>query len=81
MSRKAKLLARLRSKPRNFTFDEAETLLGLCDYVRTKSGKTGGSRIRYQKGTELFHMHKPHPQNELQPYVIKDLINKLKGEK
>jgi len=42
---KEKLIKRLKTKPRDFTFDEAETLLGYLTYSRSNKGKTSGSRV------------------------------------
>ncbi|MCL1903293.1 MAG: type II toxin-antitoxin system HicA family toxin [Oscillospiraceae bacterium] len=80
MSKKAKMLARLRSKPKDFTFDEAKTILELCGYNMKTAGKTGGSRVSFDKGKSRIRMHKPHPRNELHQYVIAKLIDELKGE-
>jgi hypothetical protein len=81
MSKKAKLLARLRSKPRDFTFDEAESLLGSCGYTMSNKGKTSGSRVKFEKDGKLFRMHKPHPKNILKQYQVVDLIQALEEEK
>ena len=35
MGQKEKLIQRLKSKPKDFTFDDAETLLKYLDYVRS----------------------------------------------
>lgn len=43
MGQKEKLIEKLLSKPRNFTFNEAETLLGYFSYCRSNKGKTSGS--------------------------------------
>ena len=45
MGKKEKLIERLKSKPKDFTFDEAETLLGYLSYHRSNKGKTSGSRV------------------------------------
>ena len=45
MGQKEKLIKKLLSKPKNFTFSEAESLLAYFDYVRSNKGKTSGSRI------------------------------------
>lgn len=45
MGQKEKLIKKLLSKPKDFTFTEAETLLNYFDYVRSNKGKTSGSRI------------------------------------
>ena len=80
MSKKEKLIARLKSKPRDFKFSEAKTLLGLCGYVMTNSGKTSGSRICFYRGQKAFRMHKPHPRKELFDYQVKELIDELSKE-
>ena len=47
MGRKAKLLARLQQRPRDFTWDELTTLLKAFGYKQAKPGKIGGSRRRF----------------------------------
>ena len=47
MGQKEKLIRRLKSKPRDFTFQEAETLLGYLTYQRFNKGKTSGSRVLF----------------------------------
>lgn len=39
MSKKDKLIERLKSKPKDFSLEEAETLLGYFGYIRTNKGK------------------------------------------
>lgn len=81
MGQKDKLIQRLKSKPKDFTFEEAETLLGYLDYNRSNKGKTSGSRVVFisdEHGSIL--LHKPHPQKELKTYQIKELIEILEQE-
>ena len=80
MSKKEKLIARLKSKPNDFTFAEGKTLLELFGYVMSNSGKTSGSRVCFNRGRKVFRMHKPHPRKELLEYQIKELIDELKQE-
>jgi hypothetical protein len=80
VGKKDKLIARLRTKPKDFTYDEAKTLLELCGYIMAKSGKTSGSRVCFTKELKVFRMHKPHPRKELLHYQINELIDELKGE-
>lgn len=80
MSKKDKLINRLNSKPKDFTFDEARALLELFGYVMSNSGKTSGSRVCFIRGQKVFRMHKPHPRNQLLVYQIKELIDELKKE-
>ena len=68
-------------RPKDFTFDEAETLLNYLDYIRDDKGKTSGSRVMFiseEHGAIL--LHKPHPQKELKEYQIKQLLEQLEQE-
>ena len=47
MGQKEKLIRKLRSNPRDFTFDEAESLLGYLTYHRVNKDKTSGSRVMF----------------------------------
>lgn len=81
MGQKEKLIARLKSKPKDFTFDEAETLLHYLDYICSNKGKTSGSRVMFVcEGHGSILLHKPHPQKELKAYQIKQLIELLEQE-
>lgn len=78
MSRKDKLIARLLSKPKDFTFEELTALLGSFDYQQANLGKTSGSRVAFTNGGgDYIRLHKPHPRNILKPYQIEDIIAAL----
>ena len=47
MSKKDKLLKRLKSKPSDFTYDELKTLLNYLGFVENNKGKTSGSAVKY----------------------------------
>lgn len=81
MGQKEKLIQRLKSKPKDFTFGEAETLLKYLDYTRSDKGKTSGSRIMFVSESHgSILLHKPHPQKELKAYQVKQLIEILEQE-
>lgn len=81
MGQKDKLIKRLKTKPKDFTFDEAETLLKYLSYVRSNKGKTSGSRVIFiSEEHETILLHKPHPQKELKSYQVKQLIEILEQE-
>ena len=80
LSRKDKLIVRLKSKPKDFTFNEAKMILELSGYILSNSGKTSGSRVCFTRGQKVFRMHKPHPRKELLHYQVRELIDELKGE-
>ena len=78
MGQKEKLIERLLSNPKDFTFQEASTLLNHLGYNQTKGGKTGGSRVAFSNDKQDYiRMHKPHPRNILKIYQVNDLINDL----
>ena len=82
MGKKEKLIEELKSNPKDFTFDKAETLLGYLGYECSNKGKTSGSRVIFTSPdyrTKII-MHKPHPRKELLEYQVKQLISKLQQE-
>ena len=50
MGKKEKLIAKLKSNPKDFTFDEMKTLLEALGFVMSNKGKTSGSRVKFMKG-------------------------------
>lgn len=81
MSQKDKLIEKMKTLPKDFSFDEAETLLKYLEYIRSNKGKTGGSRVLfYRDGFPPILLHKPHPQKELKPYQVKQLLELLEQE-
>jgi len=78
MSKLEKKLERLKSKPKDFTYNEAEKILNNFGFVEDNKGRTSGSRIRFiDKQNRIIELHKPHPRNILKPYQINLIINKL----
>ena len=70
MGKKDKLIKRLKSRPKDFTFDEAETLLKYFDFAYSNKGKTSGSRVIFESENHGFSMlHKTQPQKELMYYA------------
>jgi hypothetical protein len=62
MSQKEKILKRLRSKPRDFTWNELITLPTSLGYDQGPTGKAGGSRRRFiHPKAAIISLHKPHP--------------------
>lgn len=52
MGQKEKLIQRLKSKPKDFTFQEAETLLGYLEYIRSNKGKPADPEL-YSKAMSM----------------------------
>lgn len=81
MGKKEKLLKRLLSKPKDFTFEEMETLLGYFGYVVFNKGKTSGSRIMFVSDSHAsILLHKPHSRKEFLNYQISQVIDLLSQE-
>ena len=81
MTRRDKLVARLRSRPKDLTWDELVRLLGALGYSEAKGGKTGGSRRRFVHPTAAaIALHKPHPCNIVKMYVVDELLRLLTEE-
>ena len=82
MGRREKLIARLKSKPRDFSWDELVRLLEALDYREAATGKTGGSRRRFVHETApSIMLHKPHPGNIVKMYVVHEVLRVLSEEK
>lgn len=77
MSKKKKLLERLLSKPKDFTWAELSSLLTKYVYEKLEGD---GSRVKFfhEKPRDLIIIHKPHPSKILKDYQIKEIINHLK---
>lgn len=81
MGQKEKLIKKLKSKPKDFTFDEAATLLGYFAYTCSNKGRTSGSRVIFVSDRyPPILLHKPHPRKELLDYQLKQLIETLEQE-
>ena len=81
MGQKEKLIKKLKSKPKDFTFEEAETLLRYFTYGRSNKERTSGSRVMFvSEQYASILLHKPHPRKELLDYQVKQLIDILEQE-
>lgn len=79
MSKLEKAIARLKSRPKDYKWDEAVALLSHLDF----QGIAGsGSRFRFQhasRGT-LILLHRPHPSPYMKPYAVKQLCETLEDQ-
>ncbi len=82
MGIKEKLIRRLQTSPRDFSFEEAITLLGQLGYTLSNKGKTSGSRVVFMRKEtkEKIILHKAHPDNRLRQYQVKQLLEVLREE-
>lgn len=78
MGTKEKLIERFKSLPTNFTFEEIERLLSIFGYEKSNKGKTSGSRVIFKNGDKRpIMIHKPHPDNIIKKYAMKQILDDL----
>lgn len=80
MGKKDKLIQKLKTIPKDFTFDEMLSLLEYLGFSVSNKGKTSGSRIKFYKGDMVIILHKPHPRKELLEYQLKQILDILMKE-
>jgi predicted RNA binding protein YcfA (HicA-like mRNA interferase family) len=78
VSKKQKLIDRIQTIPKNFTWDEAVTLMKACGFELIKND--GSKRMfRHTKTGLKIRVHEPHPEPTLKTYAVEILIAGLKN--
>lgn len=80
MSKKDKLIERLLKKPKDFTFEEMESLLSYFGYELKQGGTGSGVKFIKDKSNEVINFHKSHPNGTLKRYVLDQVIEKLRKD-
>jgi hypothetical protein len=81
MTKHNKLLERLITKPKDFSWNELITTLNGFGYKQISFGKTGGSRVRFiHDYLPPILIHRPHPKLILKRYQLEGIIDLLKQE-
>ncbi len=80
MSQKDKLIARLLSKPRDFTFNEMVSLLSYFGYELRQGGTGSGVKFTKSNSNEVINFHKPHPNGIMKRYVLDQVVEKLRKD-
>ena len=80
MSKINKLMLRLKSKPKDFTWEE---LVGLLTKLGFTELQGNGSRVKFYRRDidRVIHMHKPHPAKIIKRYVLNEVVEVLTKEK
>lgn len=80
MSKADKAIARLKTKPKDFSWSELTGLLSKLGYELMKTGTTGGSRRKFvhTENKDIISLHEPHPQPILKAYQVKEILEHLK---
>ena len=80
MTKQDKLIRRLLSQPKDFTWAELVRLLNSVGYQLDRKGKTSGSRVAFwRQGYPPINLHRPHPDNVLKPYQIRQVSEMLRN--
>jgi hypothetical protein len=80
MTKQDKLIRRLLSQPKDFTWAELVRLLNSLGYQLDRKGKTSGSRVAFwRQGYPPINLHRPHPGNVLKPYQIRQVSEMLRN--
>ena len=80
MGTKEKLIKRLKSNPKDFTFSDMKAALESLGFKMSAKGKTSGSRVKFQKNDIPIILHKPHPRKELLEYQVRQVLEILEKE-
>ena len=74
MLKAGKLLIRILSYPKDFTYSELESLLLSFGY---KDKQGAGSRVCFAKENHIIKLYKLHPENKLKRYQLAFIIKEL----
>ena len=80
MSKKDELLERLLKKPKDFTFDEMNSLLSYFGYELKQGGTGSGVKFIKYGSNDAINFHKPHTSGVLKSYVLDQVIEKLRKD-
>ena len=80
MSKEDKLIDRLLKKPKDFAYDEMESLLSYYGYELKQGGTGLGVKFIKDGSNEVINFHKPHPSGILKRYVLDQVIEKLRKD-
>jgi hypothetical protein len=79
MSKFGKALARLKSRPKDFTWKELQVIMSHLGYEEMKGA--GSRRKFFNKITRVaVSLHQPHPKPTIKPYAIDIILEHLKEE-
>ncbi len=77
-----KLLKKLKSNPKDFTYEECVRVLEYLGFCEINKGRTSGSRVMFVNDQLMIKilLHKPHNRKELLSYQIKQIKDVLEHE-
>jgi predicted RNA binding protein YcfA (HicA-like mRNA interferase family) len=79
MSRFKKAVARLMSRPNDFTWGELQTIMKHFGYQEKKGGGSA-RKFTHPKTKVVVSLHEPHPKPQMKRYAIDIIIEHLQEE-
>ncbi|MEX2591434.1 MAG: type II toxin-antitoxin system HicA family toxin [Anditalea sp.] len=74
MTKREKLVERFLKMPPDFHYNEIVKLLGYFDFYPVKTGKTSGSRVKFENASGVpVMLYKPHPDGLMKKYQLKQI--------
>ena len=82
MSKLEKAKQRLKTAPKDYTYNEAKSLLLRLGFMEFTKGKTSGSRVKFYRVIDgkTILLHKPHPSDIMDINSVLDIIEILGSE-
>ena len=82
MSKLEKAKQRLKTIPKDYTYNEAKSLLLRLGFMEFTKGKTSGSRVKFYRAIDgkIILLHKPHPSDIMDINSVLDIIEILGSE-
>ena len=79
MNKIEKEIEKLKSRPKDFTYDELKKILNNLGFYENNKGRTSGSRVELKNKyiNKKIELHKPHPNNILKRYQIDNILKLL----
>jgi len=79
LSKREKLLKRLASRPKDFTWAELVSLMTSLDFEMERASGSGRKFV-HPVAESVLYIHEPHPAKVLKSYQVHDAIDYLKKE-
>ncbi len=76
-----KAIERIKRMPKDYTYDEARSLLKKLGFEESNKGKTSGSRVLFYRASDkkVIGLHKPHPSPDMDIASVKQLKEYLES--
>lgn len=77
MTKRAKLIERFLTMPKDFTYDETVKLLRFFGYEEIANDGSKRAFVNKEDDNHMIFFHEPHPGNIMKRYVLELIKSKL----